>query len=72
MAARETHTTARPVRIPEEDWTDFGVLVGERERSRLLREFIAWYLRRPKAALPKRPSEQDIADLRAAKNLTES
>jgi hypothetical protein len=55
MAAKETHTTARPVRIPKEDWDDFGALVGERERSRLIREFVAWYLRRPKATLPKRP-----------------
>lgn len=53
--ARETHTPARPVRIPEDDWVEFGKLVGNRERSRILREFIAWYLRRPKAVLPKRP-----------------
>lgn len=57
MAARETHTTARPVRISDEDWTDFGALVGDRERSHVLREFIAWYLRRPKAKLPARPAE---------------
>ncbi|KOG33323.1 hypothetical protein [Streptomyces resistomycificus] len=55
MAPKETHTTARPVRIPKEDWDAFGALVGDRERSRLIREFIAWYLRRPKATLPKRP-----------------
>jgi hypothetical protein len=55
MTAKETHTTPRPVRIPQEDWDDFGALVGDRERSRLIREFIAWYLRRPKATLPKRP-----------------
>lgn len=55
MAQKETHTRARPVRIPEDDWAAFGVLVGDRERSRLIREFIAWYLRRPKASLPKRP-----------------
>ncbi|MFJ3984359.1 hypothetical protein [Streptomyces fungicidicus] len=60
MAAKETHTTARPVRIPKEDWDAFGALVGDRERSRLIREFIAWYLRRPKATLPKRPDPADI------------
>ena len=60
--ARETHTPARPVRIPEDDWVEFGKLVGNRERSRILREFIAWYLRRPKAALPKRP---DLASVEA-------
>ncbi|MFI8191431.1 hypothetical protein ACIF8T_21850 [Streptomyces sp. NPDC085946] len=60
MAAKETHTTARPVRIPKEDWDDFGALVGDRERSRLIREFIAWYLRRPKATLPKRPDPASL------------
>lgn len=72
MAAKETHTQARPVRIPEEDWVDFGKLVGERERSKLIREFIAWYLRRPKASLPKRPSEEEIRNLRASQNLASS
>lgn len=55
MAATDTHTTARPIRIPDEDWADFGELVGDRERSRLVREFISWYLRRPQAKLPARP-----------------
>lgn len=55
MTAKETHTTARPIRIPDEDWADFGELVGDRERSRLVRDFIAWYVRRPKAKLPARP-----------------
>ncbi|MBV9023343.1 MAG: hypothetical protein JO362_06020 [Streptomycetaceae bacterium] len=55
MAVKETHTTARPVRISNEDWADFGALVGDRERSRLIREFIAWYLRRPGAKAVKRP-----------------
>lgn len=63
MAHKETHTRARPIRIPPEDWTDFGVLVGDRERSQLIREFVAWYLRRPKATLPKRPAEEKIRAL---------
>jgi len=65
MALKETHTRARPIRIPPEDWADFGVLVGDRERSQLIREFVAWYLRRPKATLPKRPAEEDIRALLA-------
>lgn len=72
MAAKETHTTARPVRIPEEDWSEFGALVGDRERSRILREFIAWYLRRPKAALPKRPDPHEQHDIAAARTIAES
>lgn len=59
MAEKETHTRARPVRIPDEDWTEFGELVGDRERSRVLREFLAWYLRRPGAKLPTRPPQRD-------------
>jgi hypothetical protein len=61
MTAKPTHTRARPVRIPDEDWADFGELVGERERSQLIREFVAWYLRRPKAKLPTRPSVEERA-----------
>jgi hypothetical protein len=61
MAVKETHTTARPVRIPDEDWADFGELVGDRERSRVIREFVAWYLRRPKAKLPVRPGAEERA-----------
>lgn len=71
MAEKETHTRARPVRIPPEDWAAFGALVGDRERSRLIREFIAWYLRRPKASLPKRPTEEEVRDIRAARNIAE-
>ena len=55
--AKDTHTTNRVFRVPDQDWEDFGALVGERNRAHLLREFIAWYLRRPKAVLPKRPAE---------------
>lgn len=58
MTAKETHTTARPVRISDEDWADFGALVGDRERSRVIRDFIAWYLRRPHAKAVKRPEPQ--------------
>jgi hypothetical protein len=72
MAARETHTTARPVRIPEEDWAEFGQLVGDRERSRILREFIAWYLHRPKATLPRRPDAQAVRDAQVARSIAES
>lgn len=53
--AKDTHTTNRVVRVPDADWEELGQLVGERNRAQLIREFIAWYLRRPKAVLPKRP-----------------
>lgn len=54
--AKDTHTTNRVIRVPDADWEELGVMVGERNRAQLLREFIAWYLRRPKAKLPARPS----------------
>jgi hypothetical protein len=53
---KDTHTTNRVVRIPDADWEELGRLAGERNRAHLIREFIAWYLRRPKAMLPKRPA----------------
>lgn len=53
--AKDTHTTNRVVRIPDDDWTDFGEIVGDRERSRIIREFVGWYLRRPGVKLPARP-----------------
>lgn len=67
--AKDTHTTNRVVRVPDADWEEFGKIVGERNRSHVLREFVAWYLRRPKSVLPKRPDASDIA---AAKNIAES
>jgi hypothetical protein len=50
-------TPLRPIRIPEEDWTDFAeaAVSQDTDRSALVREFIAWYLRRPGAKMPKRP-----------------
>ncbi|MEU7170351.1 hypothetical protein ABZ949_02520 [Micromonospora tulbaghiae] len=54
-ADRSTHTPHRPIRIEEDLWKPFGDLVGDRNRSTLIRQFIAWYLRRPGAKLPERP-----------------
>ncbi|MGI5162750.1 hypothetical protein ACQEU3_47090 [Spirillospora sp. CA-253888] len=48
-------TPRQTIRIDSGLWDEFGDLVGGRNRSRVIREFIAWYVRRPKATLPKRP-----------------
>ena len=50
-------TPARQMRISDEDWADFeSAATGQdTDRATLVREFIAWYLRRPGAKLPKRP-----------------
>ncbi|MFJ4829866.1 hypothetical protein ACIP79_08120 [Streptomyces sp. NPDC088747] len=44
-------------RIAAEEWRAFGeALPDDTDRSAILREFVAWYLRRPGAKLPTRPS----------------
>ena len=43
--------------VPDEDWADFDVLAqaAGTDRSAILRDFIAWYVHRPKAHRPARP-----------------
>jgi hypothetical protein len=53
--AKDSHTTNRVIRVPDGDWADLGERAGERNRAQLIRDFIAWYLRRPGARLPERP-----------------
>lgn len=50
-------TQHRSVRVPDEDWSDLDAVAKQQgtDRATLIKEFIAWYLRRPKAKLPKRP-----------------
>lgn len=69
--AKDTHTTNRVIRVPDRDWEDLGAVVGERNRAHLLREFIAWYLRRAKSPLPTRPPVEVINDLNAAREIAE-
>lgn len=45
--------------MPGDQWARLGRLIGERNRSGLLRQFVAWYLREPGAKLPERPPRQD-------------
>jgi hypothetical protein len=52
---KEGHTPRQTIRVDAEDWDEFGTRVGPKERSRVVREFIAWYLRKPGAKLPERP-----------------
>jgi hypothetical protein len=70
--AKDTHTTNRVVRVPDADWEELGQLVGERNRAHLIREFIAWYLRRPQAVLRRRPDAETLRDMRAARTIAES
>ncbi len=54
----ERHTPLRPLRIPDDEWEALGKAVGERNRTRLIREFARWYLRWPDSKQPTRPPEQ--------------
>jgi hypothetical protein len=40
-------------------WKKLGALIGDRNRSDLLRSFVAWYVREPGAKLPERPARKD-------------
>ena len=53
--AKDTHTTNRVVRVPDADWDDLGARAGARNRAQVIRDLVAWYLRRPGAKLPERP-----------------
>ena len=56
---KETHTPHRPIRVETDLWEEFGRIAGERNQSALLRDFMAWYVRRRGATLPKRPAATD-------------
>lgn len=60
MAKQNTqrHTPLRQTRIPDDEWEAFGQSVGDRERTRVLREFIRWHLRWPGNTQPARAAEQ--------------
>ena len=51
-------TQHRSVRVSDEDWTDLGdtASAAGADRAKVINAFIRWYLRRPGAELPARPS----------------
>ncbi|MFI6443801.1 hypothetical protein [Kitasatospora sp. NPDC050543] len=54
--AKDTHTTNRVIRLADADWDDLGTVAGTRNRAQVIRQLVAWYLRRPGAKLPERPA----------------
>lgn len=60
MSPNQPKTPPRQIRIGEE-WYEFDVAAKSAgtERATLIREFIAWYLRKPGAKLPTRPTSID-------------
>lgn len=59
---RTGQTPVRTLRVADPDWSDFHKVTGTRLAS-VVWQFIRWYLRRPGATLPKRPSVEQIAEL---------
>lgn len=73
--AKETHTTNRVVRIPDESWRRLGEVAGERHRARVIRELIDWYIALPGAKRPTRPAKKDtgmitVADIHSSQTAT--
>lgn len=61
VTGRSGRGTARQtIRVEEALWDRFGVVAAAQDtnRSALLREFIAWYVRVPGAKMPKRPEAE--------------
>lgn len=49
-------------RVDQDDWDDLEAAVG-RKRAKVVRDLIAWYLRRPGAALPERLTREQMAEI---------
>jgi len=54
----EKHTPLRPLRIPDDEWEALGKAVGDRNRTRLIREYIRWHLHWPGNPQPTREAKQ--------------
>ncbi|MEU8040917.1 hypothetical protein [Streptosporangium sp. NPDC049078] len=53
----DTHTPRHAIRVEEDLWAEFGRLVGARNRSQVIRDFIRWFVRERGATLPARPGD---------------
>ena len=52
------------LRINQDDWDDMRAILG-RKAPEIVREFIRWYLRRPGARLPARPTVDEVDEIAA-------
>lgn len=50
------------LRVAQDDWDDLGALLG-RERAEVARSLLRWYLRRPGARLPERPTQDQVTEV---------
>ncbi len=55
-------TRARPIRIDQDLWDAFEVAAGSGQRSKVIVEFIRWYVHAPHSRLPKRSERPDASD----------
>lgn len=53
-------TQHRSVRIPDDDWADLlaAAKTQHSDRGTVIKELVAWYLRRPGAKQPARPEPE--------------
>lgn len=49
-------TQHRSVRISDDDWKDLAARAPDGDRAAVIKACVAWYLRRPGAKLPERPT----------------
>lgn len=69
MPAPEPHhavTASRSIRIDDDDWTDFGKLVGPKKRNTVIKQFIQAALDRPGSAIPACLSHHVFREIHAA------
>jgi excinuclease UvrABC nuclease subunit len=59
---KSKYPRVRTLRMPDPDWSD-AVAVAAGNFSSAVNQFIRWYLRRPGAKLPERPSIEEVARL---------
>lgn len=55
-------TPIQHTRVDQDDWDDLEAAVGRR-RAKIVRDLIRWYIRRPGAALPERPSREQMNEI---------
>jgi hypothetical protein len=53
-------TQHRSVRINDQDWKDLAAHAPKGDRSAVIKELVAWYLRRSGAKLPPRPDPRQV------------
>lgn len=62
----ETHTPIQRFRLDAEVWKEFGEVVGDRNRSAVIGQFIRWYVGTPGEKMPRRKTARDDASAEAA------